>query len=80
MFERAGQLVKGDQLSKREKVSYTFGIYKDINAEYKMVSDANAVIVEYFSYLDPANVAQLNAKLEHATGTGRVSTPPRLAS
>ncbi len=69
VFERAGQLVKGDQLSKREKVSYTFGIYKDINAEYKMVSDANAVIVEYFSYLDPANVAQLNAKLEHATGT-----------
>ena len=68
VFERAGQLVKGDQLKKREKVSYKFGMYKDINAEYQMVSDANAVIVEYFSLADPANEQQLTDKLDHATG------------
>ncbi len=68
VFERAGQLVKGDQLKKREKVSYQFGMYKDINAEYKMVSDVNAVIVEYFSLADPANEQKLTDKLEHATG------------
>ena len=68
VFERAGQLVKGDQLKKGDKVSYKFGMYKDINAEYQMVSDANAVIVEYFSLADPANDQQLTDKLNHATG------------
>ena len=80
VFERAGQLVKGDQLYKREKVSYKFGMYKDINAEYKMVSDANAVIVEYFSLSDPANESSSTPSSTTRPASGRVSTPPRRAS
>jgi hypothetical protein len=68
IFERVGRLMKGDKLGKGQKTDYAVGMYTDIGAQYKRVSEFNQMLLDYFALAQPAGDKELNDKLRHATG------------